>query len=141
MMNPFVDAEEAGQEVTMATPRQVYGRRAEKIAVGYLRRHGYRIVETNYRNAIGEIDIIARDGGGVVFIEVKARKTLRFGSPKQAVTRQKQRKISMTALAYLKETGQLNKKARFDVVAVSGEGEGAAVELIRNAFEIAYDRL
>lgn len=125
----------------MVSLRQVFGQGAEKRAVRFLRRSGYRIVETNYRNRIGEIDIVAREQNTLVFVEVKARRNARFGSPKHAVTRQKQRKISMTALAYLKETGQSGTKARFDVVAVYGEGEASAIELIRNAFEIAYDEL
>lgn len=123
----------------MVTLSQRFGRTAEKRAARFLRRSGYRIVETNYRNRIGEIDIIARERDTLVFVEVKARRSARYGSPKHAVTQPKQRKITMTALAYLKETGQSQAKARFDVVAVHGEGRTAVIELIRNAFEMAYD--
>ncbi|MFZ7126144.1 MAG: YraN family protein [Desulfobacterales bacterium] len=123
----------------MVTFRQAFGQSAERRAARFLRRSGYRILETNYRNRIGEIDIIAKDGDALVFVEVKARRSNRYGGPKAAVTHRKQRKISMTALAYLKETRQSDVKARFDVVAVYGQDNASAIELVRNAFEIAYD--
>ncbi len=97
---------------------------------------GYRILERNYRNRIGEIDIIAKEGLVLVFIEVKARKTARYGSPKNAVTPAKQMKISNTALAYLKETGQLSRKARFDVVAIDARYDPPDIEVVKNAFEL-----
>jgi putative endonuclease len=123
----------------MATLRQIFGHSAERRAARFLRRAGYRIVATNYRNRMGEIDIIARDGHTLVFVEVKARRSGRFGGPKHAVTPRKQRRISMAALGYLKETGQSGAPARFDVVAVYGPERSAPIELVRNAFEVAYD--
>ena len=87
---------------------------------------------------MGEIDIIARDGRVLAFIEVKARRTDEFGGPKWAVTSRKQRKISMVALKYLKETQQMGKKARFDVVAIRLLPSDPDVEIIKNAFELAY---
>jgi putative endonuclease len=122
----------------MLNPRQRYGEASESAAVRLLRKKGYRIIETNYRLALGEIDIIARDGDTIVFVEVKARKTPRFGSPKLAVTRKKQRKLSMLALAYLKTTRQTRAKARFDVVAISSFLRPPQVEIVRNAFELQY---
>jgi putative endonuclease len=114
------------------------GRLGETIAMDYLRRYGYRIVESNYRCALGEIDVIATEGKTVVFIEVKSRKTERFGEPQAAVGLQKQKKISMVAQNYLKEKKLNNVKARFDVVAVRLLPQGPKVELIRNAFESSY---
>ena len=122
----------------MATRQQEFGRKAEAIAVRQLKKAGYKIISKNYRTRIGEIDIIAKDGKTIVFVEVKARKTSRFGHPKQAVTYQKQRKISMVALEYLKSNGQTNSKARFDVVAMTGLSVNPKIEVIKNAFELAY---
>ena len=87
---------------------------------------------------MGEIDVIARDDRVLVFIEVKARRTNQFGGPKWAVTPRKQRKISMVALAYLKDTEQMGVKARFDVVAIRLLPGNPDIEIIKNAFELAY---
>jgi putative endonuclease len=87
---------------------------------------------------VGEIDIIAREGDYLVFVEVKARRSIRFGHPKTAVTRHKRGQISRAALWYLKETDQMQVRARFDVVAIT-EREGRLVfEIIRNAFELHH---
>jgi putative endonuclease len=122
----------------MLNPRQQYGEAAEALAARLLRRHGYRILATNHRTLLGEIDIIARERDTIVFIEVKARRSLHFGHPKTAVTAQKQRKLSMLALQYLKATGQSGSKARFDVVAICTAPERPEVEIVRNAFELLY---
>jgi putative endonuclease len=120
------------------TPRQKYGEHGESLAARTLRRHGYRILATNYRNRLGEIDIIAREGDAIVFVEVKARRSARFGNPKWAVTLKKQRRISMVALGYLKSCAQSHAKARFDVVAISGPPQTPHVEIVRNAFDLQY---
>ena len=99
--------------------RQKFGEQGEALAVRCLKKAGYKIIETNYRTRLGEIDIIARDKDTIVFVEVKSRRSVHFGNPKQAVTLQKQKKISMVALCYLKTTGQSTAKARFDVVVCS----------------------
>ena len=122
----------------MLNPRQRYGEAGEALAARLLRKRGYRIIETNYRTKLGEIDIIARDGDTIVFVEVKARQTGRFGAPKWAVTPRKQRKISMVALYYLKTTGQSQVKARFDVVSITSAPPHPEVEIIRNAFDLLY---
>lgn len=121
----------------MLNPRQKLGAAGESLAVKVLERNGYQILETRYRNRLGEIDIIARQGESLVFVEVKARRTTRFGNPKAAVTLRKQRKISMLALAYLKATRQSGAKARFDVVAINDcGGKEPRVEIVRNAFDL-----
>ena len=121
----------------MPSRAQKFGKQSENLAAHYLQLKGYRILESNYRNRIGEIDIIAREGAALVFIEVKARKTGRYGSPKTAVTPAKQAKIANTALAYLKETGQMGSKARFDVVAIDARYDPPDIEVVKNAFELA----
>ena len=122
----------------MQNKRQQFGKESESIAIRHLKKSGYKILEQNYRNKLGEIDIIAKDKKTLVFIEVKARKSDLFGSPKWAVTPKKQRKISMVALYYLKATKQSNIKARFDVVAIRSAQDTHRVEIIKNAFELAY---
>jgi putative endonuclease len=103
-----------------------------------LKQNGYKILEQNYRNQLGEIDIIAREKKTLVFVEVKSRKSVRYGSPKWAVTPRKQRQISMVALSYLKSSGQSHAHARFDVVTVIANRDGLQIEIIKNAFELAY---
>ena len=122
----------------MLNRNQQFGQKSEGSAAGYLKKNGYTILERNYRTRFGEIDIIAQDKDTVVFVEVKAKTTYRFGHPKGAVTLKKQRKISMSALYYLKSTGQRDVKARFDVVSVIKTPNGTTIELIKNAFDLAY---
>ena len=122
----------------MLNRQQQFGQTSETVAARFLKKQRYKILETNYRTRQGEIDIIARDGNTIAFIEVKARTSDHFGNPKGAVTLQKQRKISMAALQYLKATEQSDAKARFDVVSISSRSDPPAIEIIKNAFELAY---
>ena len=122
----------------MPNSRQKFGEKSESIAVSYLKKQGYKIIEQNYRTKLGEIDIIAKEKGTIAFIEVKSRKSKNFGNPKWAVTPKKQRKISMVALWYLKTTKQSNVKARFDVVSIISDHDNPSIEIIKNAFELAY---
>jgi putative endonuclease len=122
----------------MPHERQQYGQSGESLAVAFLEARGYTIVARNYRNRLGEIDIIARHDGAWVFVEVKARRSDRFGDPKAAITPAKQRKLSMVALAFLKSRGSTQTKARFDVVTVRPVDGRAHVEVIANAFDLAY---
>ena len=123
----------------MLNRKQKTGKVGESIAVRFLRKKGYRILEQNYRTRLGEIDIIARDRNTLVFVEVKARNSNRYGHPKSSITPQKQRKISMVALQYLKITDQMRSKARFDVITISSTHTSPKVELIQNAFDLAYE--
>jgi putative endonuclease len=122
----------------MRNRRQKFGEKGEALAVRRLKKSGYKIIETNYRNQLGEIDIIAKEDDTIVFVEVKSRRSIRFGNPKQAITVRKQKKISMIALSYLKATGQGAARARFDVVTVISNQDKPQVEIIKNAFELAY---
>lgn len=123
----------------MLNEQQRFGQKGESLAVRHLRREGYEILAQNYRTKVGEIDIVAREGGVLVFVEVKARKSARYGDPKWAITRGKQRKISMAALYYLKTTGQSRARARFDVLTIQPGVDGhPVVEIVRNAFGLAY---
>ena len=113
------------------------GKRGEEIAVAYLKSKGYRIIERNYKCLFGEIDIVAKEGNTVVFVEVKSRKSEDFGDPQAAVGWEKKRKISRIALKYLEEKHLYPCDARFDVVAVKMLPAGNTIELIQNAFELA----
>ncbi len=115
-------------------PRIGIGRTGEDLAVCYLENLGYTIVERNYRKRIGEIDIIARDGECLVFIEVKTRRSSRFGSPFDAVDFRKQQQISRVALAYMTQHRCGDVPVRFDVIGVHLE-KSPKIELIKNAFE------
>jgi len=108
----------------------------EEIAVSCLKKKGYTIIERNYRKRYGEIDIIAEDSGEIVFVEVKTRKSDRFGSPLEAVDIRKQQKMSRVALAFLHSRGMTDRAARFDVVAVRLESRRPEVEVVKDAFEL-----
>jgi putative endonuclease len=122
----------------MSRQRILYGKIGEDFAVRRLRKKGYRLIERNYRTRFGEIDIIAQHQKTIVFIEVKTRSSRKFGPPQAAVTPGKQRKLSKVALAYLQATGQLEAKARFDVVAIRAQDAKPSIEIFQNAFELAY---
>jgi putative endonuclease len=124
--------------IIMLNKQQKFGARGETLAVWYLKKNGYRIIEQNFRTQLGEIDIIAKEKKTIVFIEVKSRRSIRYGNPKGAVTPQKQRKVSMVALQYLKSTDQMNVRARFDVVAITSNRDEPQIEIVKNAFELAY---
>ncbi len=111
------------------------GRFGEAYAVEFLMQEGYAILETNYRQSFGEIDIVARDGATLCFIEVKTRMTADYGHPFEAVTRAKQRVIRKLAAAYVLEHGIVDQLIRFDVVGIfSPEGSPVEIELLKDAF-------
>jgi putative endonuclease len=116
--------------------RQLFGRSGEQRAVRYLKKSGYQILETNYRNRIGEIDIIAKEGDTLVFVEVKTRNLRFFVHPKEAVTRKKQLKICRVAQYWLKSNQKTGARARFDVVAILSDRHTHEIELIKNAFTL-----
>ncbi len=113
------------------------GKQGEELAAAYLVAAGFRIVERNYRCRFGEIDIVAEEGGTLVFVEVKSRRTAAYGGPLVAVDARKQGKISRISLHYLTEKNLRHRPARFDVVAVMLLPSGQRIELIRDAFELA----
>ncbi len=114
--------------------RRRVGVEGETVARRFLERLGFRIVEGNFACPLGEIDLIAQDGEVLVFVEVKARRSTRFGAPAEAVHGRKQRQILRVAEAYMRER-RLRVPCRVDVVAVEFPAQGAEpkIELIRNA--------
>jgi len=121
----------------LLNPDQIFGRRGEEAAARHLEGLGYRIQGRNVRTPAGEIDIVARDGECLVFVEVKARRSARFGPPKAAVDRRKQRKLWQCAQHYLKTADRTRRRARFDVVSVTPDGDALRVEVLRNAFGLS----
>jgi len=113
------------------------GRRGEILAARHLEKAGYQIVERNYRCLFGEMDLVAQDGRSVVFVEVKTRRSDRFGLPQASVGLKKKKKLSQIALHYLQQKCLTSCEARFDVIAVRIGPEGEGVEHIRNAFDLA----
>ncbi|MFV0437667.1 MAG: YraN family protein [Desulfopila sp.] len=119
--------------------RRVVGKAGEDLAADHLSRNGYRLLKRNYRCRAGEIDIIAMQGSTLVFVEVKTRKSVAFGSPAAAVTPRKQRQISRVAEDYLARENRFEMPARFDVVAiVAPPGQPVTIEIITNAFELHH---
>ncbi|HTZ11868.1 MAG TPA: YraN family protein [Candidatus Margulisiibacteriota bacterium] len=112
------------------------GRRGEELAVELLKKNGYQIIARNHKSSLGEIDIIAKDKDTLCFIEVKTRRSDKFGSGLEAVSHFKQRQISKVALEFLKEKNLLESRARFDVVAVSCKDAEPKLELCKDAFEL-----
>jgi putative endonuclease len=112
------------------------GSLGESLARGALECEGYAILATRYRTRAGEIDIVARDGRCLVFVEVKARRHDERGSPAEAVTPAKQRRVAAMARDFLARHETDATECRFDVVAVLlGEGERPVIQIIRNAFD------
>ena len=113
----------------------------ESLALKHLKARGCEILAQNYRVRRGEIDLIAQDGEFIVFVEVKTRRSLRFGLPQAAVTLQKQRQISKVALAYLQAQNLLDAPCRFDVIAIhlSPQLELLRLEQIESAFDFQAD--
>lgn len=116
------------------------GRQGESLAANFLKASGYRILKRNVKCKLGEIDLIARDGKTLCFVEVKsASMDGRVLHPEEAVGREKQRRLVRLASWYLKVTRQESVPVRFDVVSIltAGDGSAAKTRLIKGAFDAA----
>lgn len=121
----------------MTEARLSLGRWGEEQADAYLRRRGLKILERNFRTPVGEIDIIARDGGWLVFAEVKTRRGTSFGLPQEAVGQRKQGQIIRTAQWYIQNNKIGKLQPRFDVIAVFCEdGQQGRIQYFEHAFEL-----
>ena len=114
--------------------RRTRARWGEGIAAAWLRLKGYRIEARNWRCPQGELDLVARDGDTLVFVEVKTRTTGSAGRPEEAVNRRKQARLVRLAQAYLARLGGEPPPCRFDVVAVEGSALVPRVRHLRAAF-------
>lgn len=114
------------------TYRQILGQRAEDIAVAFLRAQGLEILDRNFRRRLGELDIIAREGGTLVIVEVRMRTSDRYGGAAASVDSRKQQRLARAAAQLLQQRRNLaHLPARFDVVLV---GVGGEVQWLRHAF-------
>lgn len=111
------------------------GKKGEDLAVALCRKKGYNIIERNFCTPFGEIDIIARHGNIVVFIEVKARTDDSYGAPFEAVTARKREKITKVAMSYMKRFRE-EVPARFDVISISMKSGNPDLVYIQDAFEV-----
>ena len=116
-------------------PRSL-GQRGEAEAARYLRRLGYKIVARGSRSPLGELDLVAVDGQTIVFVEVKTRESPAGGHPAEAVTAEKQTRLTRLGLSFLKRHGLLEYPARFDVVAITwpAAARRPTIEHIPSAF-------
>ncbi len=112
------------------------GNIAEQQALEYLCEHGLTLVAKNFHCKLGEIDLIMQDANVLVFVEVKYRKSSSFGTPVEAVSLSKQKKIVKTAQVYLQKQGlkEYNSECRFDVVAIEGSSANTDITWLKNAF-------
>jgi putative endonuclease len=119
--------------------RRATGIRGEEEAARFLQRCGYTIVDQNVRTRAGEIDLIAREGKTLVFVEVKTRKDLIAEPPQAAVNTRKQNRLARLAQGYLRAKRMREVRCRFDVVSVIVNDEGGvkAIRHIPNAFSVA----
>ncbi len=119
----------------MTLARQALGLEGETRACRALEARGYRVLQRRYRTRLGELDIVARHGPTVVFVEVKARRGGQFGDPAASVTAQKQRRLVVMAADYLARHDLTRAPVRFDVVAVSlTTGQDPVVTIFPDAF-------
>ncbi len=112
--------------------KKLLGRAGEKLAVDFLKKKGFKILKTNYKTVVGEIDIIAQDKDYIVFIEVKTRSSENYGMPAEAVDRKKQEKYYKVATYYLQKERKTDANCRFDVVEI----ENGQINHIFNAFGV-----
>jgi putative endonuclease len=115
--------------------RQALGIAGETLACDELCRRGYAILDRRYRTRFGEIDIVARDGAAVVFVEVKARVTAGFGGAAAAITGWKQRRVADMARDYLAKRNLQDCPCRFDVVAIDFDDAQPRITVYPNAFD------
>jgi putative endonuclease len=120
----------------MTHARQTLGKSGEDLACRELERRGYAIVARRYRAQRGELDIIARDGTTLVFVEVKAREDLRYGDGAEAITARKRWRMARVALDYMARHQVTDCPCRFDVVSIHFEAGEPVIEVFQNAFDV-----
>ena len=119
--------------------RILLGIRGERCAARFLKKHGYEILRRNFRTRMGEIDLIAREGHVLVFVEVKSRREGIPGAAEASVDKKKQRSLSKTALFFLRATGLDHLDCRFDVVTVEFyRNREPSIQVIKDAFSLPY---
>ena len=115
----------------MPSARTRLGARGEASAATDLQERGYQVLGRNYRTRYGEVDLVARDGESIVFVEVRTRRSSAYGLPEESVTARKTQRLVVVAQQYLQEHGLELVPWRVDLVAVSIEGDRTTLEHIR----------
>ena len=125
----------------MGREKRMVGAAGEEAASSFLKKNGYKVIASNYRTYLGEIDLVAMQGGYTVFVEIKTRTSSSLGPPSLSVTRSKQRHIVGAALIYLKSRGLVDTDWRIDVVSVNLTRalEVEKIEIIENAVQDNYE--
>jgi putative endonuclease len=125
----------------MSMNRQEIGKLGEKLAKKFLKKRGYHIRETNFRCRRGEIDIVARKKDYLVFVEVRTKSNLDFGTPEESITESKKEKLITSALTYINAHKNLPPLWRIDIVAIEVDDKGKTkrIDLIEDAIEQRYD--
>jgi uncharacterized protein (TIGR00252 family) len=131
---PVSEPRRGGPMCPPSDDRRRLGEQGEDLAAAALKKQGYKILERNYVTPLGEIDLIARQGKTLVVVEVKTRKSTRYGSPQEGVSLAKQKRLRRLADYYLKDKRLTGASVRFDVVAVTLAGDEPQVEIIPTAF-------
>jgi putative endonuclease len=124
--------------VGLGSDRDPLGQRGENVAARFLRNHGYKIIQRNFRCDVGELDIVAKDGKTLVFVEVKAREE-DDPTPETQINATKQHQMTKAAKFYLSRYGVPQPPARFDVVAIVWpNGLGPSIRHTPNAFDATF---
>jgi putative endonuclease len=120
----------------MSAARQAFGELGERIAERWLRRQGWRVVQRRFRSGHRDIDLVVERDGLVAFVEVKARRRVRFGDPVEAVNWKKQRELGRSARVWIDRHGRAPEAYRFDVIGVLVAGPRVRVRHVENAFPL-----
>ena len=119
--------------------RRITGKRGEAAAIRFLKKRGYSILDTNYRCRSGEIDIVAREKGSIVFVEVKTRTSIEFGLPEESLSTRKMTHLTKVALTYLSHRNMKGASCRFVVIGVLMKGQDIqSIRLTKDAFPSAF---
>ncbi len=110
------------------------GKIGEEVAMNYLKQNGYEILERNYYYNHGEIDIVAKEGNALVFVEVKSRRSTKYGEPEESVTPNKQKLLRRTAEGYVLEKNIGEMDCRFDVVSVMMKNDKEECKILKDCF-------
>jgi len=115
-------------------PKIQRGSEAENLALEYLLNKVLRLITRNYHSRTGEIDLIMEDKEFIIFVEVRYRKTTKYGSPLESISRYKQIHLIQCAMHYL-SSKRINRPARFDVIGITPNGTNIDIEWLSNAFQ------
>jgi putative endonuclease len=122
----------------MSAARQAFGELGERIAERWLRERGWRVVQRRFRSGHRDIDLVVEREGMVAFVEVKARRGVRFGDPVEAVDWRKQRELGRSAQVWIDRHGRRDEAYRFDVVGVLVNGSRVRIRHVEDAFTLDH---